>query len=360
MWLYVPGISDTSPSAPAEAGSISASSWQCLTLARSCWWRGKPSPSPLWSKRCKSLFWLRRLYGRMPHRSTAVPGVASWVASLAASHASPIPSRGAGAASTIPETSGRTPGGSSLRRAPGGSSSRTCPACSPPHQDSAPVPTVFAETYDAWVMRLRADYSRRPRLAPATSESASSSSQWPTATTDSATDRQGRYAQGGMPLSAAAATWPTPTVRDERNPNAKPLAERGGGKKGEQLPNFIAHQWSTPRAIEGEKGGKWQKSGTAPATETLTGQALSPLRPETETHGDASSPTTRALNPLFVEWLMGWPPGWTEIAISGPGSSACGSLETGLYRWKQRMRSELSRIGSPSAASARQLNLFGE
>jgi hypothetical protein len=55
--------------------------------------------------------------------------------------------------------------------------------------------------------------------------------------------------------------WPTPAARDYRHPNAKSYAERGGGSKGEQLPNAV--------------GG--------------------------------------ALNPTWVEWLMGWPLGWTDL-----------------------------------------------
>lgn len=56
---------------------------------------------------------------------------------------------------------------------------------------------------------------------------------------------------------------PTPASRDYRSPNSKPYAERGGGKKGEQLPNAV--------------GG--------------------------------------SLNPTWVEWLMGFPPGWTLCMV---------------------------------------------
>jgi len=55
--------------------------------------------------------------------------------------------------------------------------------------------------------------------------------------------------------------WPTPAARDFRYPNAKSYSARGGGRKGEQLPNAV--------------GGP--------------------------------------LNPPWVEWLMGWPVGWTDL-----------------------------------------------
>lgn len=54
---------------------------------------------------------------------------------------------------------------------------------------------------------------------------------------------------------------PTLAARDYRHPNAKSYAERGGGKKGEQLPNVI--------------GGP--------------------------------------LNPAWAEWFMGFPAGWTAL-----------------------------------------------
>ncbi len=69
--------------------------------------------------------------------------------------------------------------------------------------------------------------------------------------------------------------WPTPAARDYRHPNAKSYAERGGGSKGEQLPNAVG--------------------GT--------------------------------LNPDWVEWLMGWPLGWTDLK----------PLETDKFRqWQQQ------------------------
>jgi hypothetical protein len=42
------------------------------------------------------------------------------------------------------------------------------------------------------------------------------------------------------------------------------------------------------------------------------------------------------LNPAFVEALMGWPTGWTSFD----------SVATEWSPWLQRMRFELSRLGS--------------
>ncbi|GGB00325.1 hypothetical protein GCM10011491_30630 [Brucella endophytica] len=60
------------------------------------------------------------------------------------------------------------------------------------------------------------------------------------------------------------------------------------------------------------------------------------------------------MNPLFVEWLMGWPPGWTlgvwtDFACSG----------TELCHFKRRMRSVFLQYGLPPEAAPAQLALFG-
>jgi len=70
--------------------------------------------------------------------------------------------------------------------------------------------------------------------------------------------------------------WPTPAARDFRGANGKPFKDRGGGKKGEQLPNAVRHDPETP------DGGQ--------------------------------------LNPEWVTWLMGFPPGWTEPMKAGKPS----------------------------------------
>lgn len=81
----------------------------------------------------------------------------------------------------------------------------------------------------------------------------------------------------GMPLSIAVQLWPTPAARDYRHPNAVPYSSRGGGTKGEQLPNAV--------------GG--------------------------------------ALNPTWVEWLMGFP---LEFTV-------CEHWATRRCRGKRRPRS---------------------
>ena len=69
--------------------------------------------------------------------------------------------------------------------------------------------------------------------------SASDCGLWPTPTKCMSTGAGTSGREGGLNLQTAVAMWPTPAHRDYRYPNAKPYSERGGGKKGEQLPNAV-------------------------------------------------------------------------------------------------------------------------
>lgn len=79
----------------------------------------------------------------------------------------------------------------------------------------------------------------------------------------------GRTRPNKLGWAVAEGFYPTPAAKDWRSPNKKPYAERGGGKKGGQLPNFV--------------GG--------------------------------------SLNPAWVEWLQGFPVGWTDLNASEMPSS---------------------------------------
>lgn len=263
MWLYVPNCDPSlasSPSAQGGAVSTSASSWQCRALASSAWWRGKPFPSRTWSLRCERASWLRLLCGAMCEPSTAAHGVAAWTASLAASRASRTVSRESGSVPMMIVISGAQPGGSLRSRALGSSSSRTSPACSRRGLTKTLARREFGETYSDWVSRLRADCSRRERLAARKNAAECSS-------------------------SVSATAFPTPSARDFKGANsAEHLTRSTGSLHLDQLPNFVRHVFR-PALDQSRAGSK-------------------------------PSPASPILNPRFVEWLMGWPPLWTLSACS--------------------------------------------
>jgi len=106
-------------------------------------------------------------------------------------------------------------------------------------------------------------------------------------------------------LTSFTKAFPTPCARDFRSPNLKPYSERGGGKKGEQLVNFIAH-FPTPRAGSSNGGGTGLDGGS------------NARRALTRDHGEVEAKALLGgqLNPPWVEWLMGWPIGWTDLKQS--------------------------------------------
>jgi hypothetical protein len=256
MWLFIPSTS--SASALAEEALIGPSSWQSQLLAQSCAWRGKHSPSLIWSRRCNAVSWLRRLSTVMCEPSLADASVATWMASLEASPASPTASPESGLAGKTSATFGDRPVASSSNRARGSSSSRTSAACSPKG-----VPSEFEETFSAWAARLRAASSARRKLASRMSGNGSSSSAsgtawasaWPTPRASEAgpdfakADRSAT----GMALPAAAVTMandlgsarPTPAARDFKGVDRTEI-DRGNARP---LNEVVAH-WPTPQTVD--------------------------------------------------------------------------------------------------------------
>lgn len=380
MWLYVPNISTSSLSVPVEPDLISASNWQFQVLEQSAWSRGKASRSRNWYQLWKRASWLQRLYGAMPEPSTADLGAAQWMASLVASRVNLIVSREERKASLTSGIYGAQRGGLSSNLAHGLSLSKMSGECFRQGMTKSLARNVYSETFQSLVSRLREDCSRRLKSARLTSENASSSSPWPTPATrdykgansadhlEAGTGRKhmdqlpnfvahvwatpcardhmpahspeyiaAKKAQGhGMKiLPDQVAQWATPTASENSNRTTK-MAPTHGKSHGIVLAGQAAdlsRQWMTPRSHE---VGQYQYSRgnkTKPVA-TLTGQAFSHQDQPTKTDGDQSSSDRRILNPRFVEWLMGWPPMWTNFA--------CSAME--LSHWKQRMRSALSQL----------------
>jgi len=140
----------------------------------------------------------------------------------------------------------------------------------------------------------------------------------------------------GEDLAATAQGWPTPAARDVKGAN------RNETHATDQLANVVNH-WLTPDVPNGGRGLRTGQTptGTMPdgskrqvGLENQTRSLSGPPLPATATAGDPPSSAMRRLNPRFVEWLMGWPLGWTDFA----------PVATEWSRWRRRMRSELSRL----------------
>lgn len=107
--------------------------------------------------------------------------------------------------------------------------------------------------------------------------------------------------------------------------------------------------WATPDTGESPRGhgrrggrsGNGHQSGADLERQSAAFPSSLPA-PATGTPGPPSSAITptspphsarRRLNPRFVEWLMGWPPGWAL-----PAPTSCGSSETESFLSAQRSR----------------------
>ena len=110
--------------------------------------------------------------------------------------------------------------------------------------------------------------------------------------------------KGDLMLPSAAAQWPTPASRDYRTPNSQESQESRNHAGGEQLPNFLGHNFLHP------------------ALSTIDGRELSPT----------AQTLPRRLNPAFACWLMGWPIWWTNPALTSCAKSAMASYRCRLQQ----------------------------
>jgi hypothetical protein len=371
VWLFVPNLEPSPPSAEASSASSAASDLLCPPFALWLLSSGKPTrlPSSLieWSKAP----WSSRLSGTIWNPSTAARGAASWISSLRDSLASPPASPADGSAPTMIDGCGPTSGASRASSALDGCSSRTCPACSA-SAPAAPSRKSSGTWRRAGGMR-NGTVSRRQPSAPLTRAIVSTCSlptPLPTPTaSEYGSSQNGINGLGGeherpsankpsLSTMARDGRIPTPMAADasrgagsnfrrgnptlgrlvrdrsetgERLPTPVARDHKGAGMHN-QLPTTIAKlaervQLPTPTARDCKQSGvagNWTiESGRRPGA-TLTDVAVRGLDTPTNSPPDSAScelsaPSdgggTLRLNPRFVEWMMGWPPGWTEVAV---------------------------------------------
>jgi DNA-cytosine methyltransferase len=196
---------------------------------------------------------------------------------------------------------------------------------------------------------------------------------WPTPTAQDFRKRGPNSSQLG--LAESSCQWATPNTMDHMAPRSSEAMEKMLGPEGQRAgrsrPSNLREQivWPTPRAqkTSSENPESWkarQQAGqvsTPPLAmaaimwPTVTtqdaknnagpsqfGRNTKPLNVEAALHhsrchspqGQTETGTAshKVLNPQFVEWLMGWPIGWTEFAPVG----------TAWCRWLPLMRGALS------------------
>jgi hypothetical protein len=99
----------------------------------------------------------------------------------------------------------------------------------------------------------------------------------------------------GIDLTTFTKIYPTPTVRG--NSNRKGSSSRSG----DGLATFVKQMFPTPTVND-------SKNNNPPSQHIENGRSSNPL----------NVVAGGALNPEWVEWLMGFPPGWTEPGGTSP------------------------------------------
>lgn len=175
---------------------------------------------------------------------------------------------------------------------------------------------LFSEAWPKWGSLRNMESFPAAAWEPLTCEDASSSSPgtWPTPKACNA-DKGGRPRENDRgDLCAASKRWPlgplgmhygrlwnTPTACEDEGTGFR---TRGDAKLKGQI-----KQWTTPTARDWRSGKSNQTHNTRPLSEVV--ERYGPQAQSTT--GAQYQETSGRLNSRFVEWLMGFPPGWTVV-----------------------------------------------
>lgn len=292
MLLYVP-----SPCAADTEVSSSGSGWFARPFALWLLSSGKPTQQASSQVEWSKVPWIAALSSTIWNPSTAERFATAWISSLPVSpvraQASPENDEGLPTRDGSGPKYGESRASVELRCC----SSRTCPGCST--STKARHSAKFSTTWPrSGGLRSGIAFLRQPS-APRTSAIVSSSS-LPTPTASQyGSSQNGINGKGGANERPSAGTpslyqmatrgmLPTPLARDHKGPTSE-------HRNSPTLPDLATRgMLPTPTATK-ESG---RNAGT-----TLTDATCRP-------GGRASSEGLR-LSPLFVEWMMGLPEGWT-------------------------------------------------
>lgn len=332
-----------------------------LDIGLSVMSKGKPMQHQSLSSAWRKGTWIRRLSGMMLPPSMANNGVVSLILSLRASRANRGVTQGNGRGSRTNGGYGVTSPRSYARWHPDTSSWRMFLA------SLEGEPVTYSETWPAWgSMRSGVCSVRRawepptfgsgfsflpptPTTMPEAPQKGSNQKAtppclldaagvWPTPTAADAERHSNTYMRGNPTLIGAVRMWPTPTICGNEN-------RRGSSPTSGDGLETAVKKWPTPR-VGGLIGGSGSREmmGTKvrrgeiseeEATQIAGTQVLwrTPVaRDFRETvrgagnfraHDKEGSLPDQAggkLNPDWVEWLMGWPIGWTASEPLATGS----------------------------------------
>lgn len=192
---------------------------------------------------------------------------------------------------------------------------------------------VFSGTWPRSGMTRNGIAFRRPPLVPLTKGiGCGSLLPTPTASQYGSNKSSSAGAATRPSLAQIAKQWPTPMSSDARG-------RSGANRNGRQVQLVDAvRMWPTPTAVDGRRGTgtyrEWDTGVPLPQAVAMAEQGKWPTPTSRDWRSGKASPETLArnsrplsetvggqLNPTWVEWLMGYPIGWTDCAGSAMPSS---------------------------------------
>lgn len=315
-------------------------------FAQSCTSSGKHTQPQIWSRRWKQEPWLRLLSGLTWEPSQAQSAVITWAEqaftpSLAESHASPSPSQESGSTAMTPGTFSARPWNSLKPLILNGSPWKTSQG-SLFLTDSGDLQKDWTNWATTWRQSCSALVTWGPRM----DELGCLSWQTPTGSMIGSWRQVGAVVRENL-LPNEAQEWRTPSAGNPEGGVMEIRPETAGKYKLRD----DSVKWATPTA----SAAKNQGSKLAEASKPIADQAVDFSLPQRTTpHGGASctSDLTSArryralrlmratmkhrLNPLFAEWLMGWPEQWSTVLTDS------GSLVTEWCHYRQQLRTAFS------------------
>lgn len=138
---------------------------------------------------------------------------------------------------------------------------------------------------------------------------------WPTPRANERGDWQNSRGTRRLTLTGAVKLFPTPTVSDAVKGDCPSERKR-------KSPSLVsaARTWRTPQADE---------NGSIQPPESRDGHNIS-----------LSNQVGGSLNPDWVEWLMGWPLGWTSLEPLPLDVVSTWQVQTGIGAWWESDPSE--------------------
>lgn len=131
-------------------------------------------------------------------------------------------------------------------------------------------------------------------------------------------------------VQAGKSLWPTPTRMDYAKERMRSTQQEAGSRHSLDLPSAV-RLWPTPRAneykdtLKSVPPSRKKDPGKCNLTQRVAMERMfaTPCAADAQgTHGGNNHRSLQTdvagqLNPMWVEWLMGFPIGWTELNASG-------------------------------------------